>query len=123
MENQNINLNKVNTSKKLAQIIKQNFIVIIKISASWCGPCKNEKFIKSYNNIKSKYINNQNIKFVELDIDIDNEILEDKKYYNIEIESIPTFLISNNGSFIKKFIGLGYMNEIKEYISNTLLLQ
>ena len=114
------NSNKISSSKDLALIIKQTPIIVIKISASWCGPCKDKKFLESYNNIKTSCFENNKIKFIELDIDDNIEILEDKKYYNIDIEFIPTFLISKNGSFIRKFVGGGYLNEINEFIKDNI---
>jgi thiol-disulfide isomerase/thioredoxin len=112
--------NKISNSKELANMIKKNLLVIIKISASWCGPCKNKKFLESYNNLKLSYLDCDNIKFIELDIDDDKEIIEDDKYYDIEIDSVPTFLISKKGSFTRKYIGCGYLNEINEYLLEVI---
>lgn len=112
----------VKTPRDLAQIIKKTPIVIIKISASWCGPCKNKKFLESYHDIKASYLNTNAVRFVEFDIDNDADILEDKDYYDIEIDSVPTFLIGYNGSFTRKFVGGGYLNEINEYIINKINL-
>jgi len=111
---------KINSSKDLAFVIKKNLLVVIKISASWCKPCTNKKFLESYHNLKSKFSNIDGVKFIELDIDSDNEIIENKNYYDIEIQSVPTFLISKNGSFTKKFVGGGYLNEINEYLSEVV---
>jgi hypothetical protein len=44
--------------------IKKHTIVVIKISASWCGPCKNKKFLESYHKLKYIHSNNQDIKFI-----------------------------------------------------------
>jgi thiol-disulfide isomerase/thioredoxin len=108
------------TPKELAIMIKQTPIVVIKISASWCGPCQNKKFLESYHKLKTSYLQNQNVKFIELDVDNDTDIIEDNKYYNIEVKAVPTFLISKNGSFIRKFEGGGFLNEIDEYIYNAI---
>jgi thiol-disulfide isomerase/thioredoxin len=108
--------NRINTDKDLAIAIKKHTIVVIKISASWCGPCKNIKFLESYHKLKSIYSNNFNIKFIELDIDEDVHIIESKKYYDIDVNSVPSFLITKNGSFTKKYIGCGYLDDINEYI-------
>lgn len=113
---------KIECAKDLATLIKKNFIVVIKISASWCGPCKNKKFLESYHKIKSTYSDNMKIIFVELDVDEDEDILSNNKYYNIDVNSVPTFLISKNGSFTRKFEGSGYLNEISEYINSSLNL-
>jgi thiol-disulfide isomerase/thioredoxin len=113
-------LKKINSPKELAILIKKNYTVIIKISASWCGPCKNKKFLESYHSLKSNYSDISNIKFVELDIDDDSEIIDSKKYYDIDVDSVPTFIIANNGSFTKKYVGGGYLNDINEYLSKIV---
>ncbi len=110
----------INNSKDLALMIKKYQIVLIKISASWCGPCNNKKFIEDYHKLKQIYSQSPSIKFIELDIDDDNAMIEDKKYYNIDIDSVPTFLITNNGNFTKKYVGGGYLNDIFNYIKETL---
>lgn len=110
----------LSSSKDLAITIKKIPIVVIKFSASWCGPCKNKQFLESYNKIKLSYSENPEVRFVELDIDEHSEIIEDKKYYNLDINSVPTFIISKNGSFIRKFTGGGYLNEINEFIYTNL---
>ena len=116
-------MEKINTSKDLAIMIKKNFIVIIKITAEECGICKDKIFIESYNKLKLYYSNNPNIKFVELDINNDLEILHDKKYYHITNDYVPSFLITKNGSFIKKYIGANYFHDINNYILETLKLK
>lgn len=120
MDKEQENLEKPTTSKELATIIKKTSIVIIKISASWCSPCQNKKFLESYYKLKSSYSQNINVKFIELDIEDDVDIIEDTKYYNIDVKAVPTFLISKNGSFIRKFEGGGYLNEIDEFIYNVI---
>ena len=112
--------NQVTSSQILANLVKENTCVIIKISASWCGPCKDSKFLKLYSDLKNNFSQYQNIKFVELDIDKDSSIIEDTKYYDIKVNSVPTFLVSQNGHFIKKFEGNGKLNEINQIIINSL---
>lgn len=120
MNEEHIISEKINLPKDLFLIIKKTPIVIIKVSASWCGPCKNKIFLESYNKLKSSYSQISEIKFIELDVDDDANILNDTKYYNIDITSIPTFLISKNSVFTRKYIGCVYLNEINEYIYNNI---
>lgn len=108
--------NEISTPRDLAIAIKKHTVVVIKISASWCGPCQNKKFLESYHKLKSIHSSNMDIKFIELDIDEDVDIIENKKYYDIDVNSVPTFLITKNGSFTKKYIGGGYLDEINKYI-------
>lgn len=117
MEKQQIELSNL-TPKNLAIMIKKYKHIVIKISASWCGPCKNKKFISDYEQLKSKFVSDPNIFFLELDIDANSELIESKEYYDIEIESVPTFLISSNGNFSHKFIGAGYLNQIYSILSS-----
>ena len=111
--------NKVDSAKELARLIKDNTCVVIKISASWCGPCKNENFLNNYNKLKKNHAGVSTVKFVELDIDNDSDIIDDKKYYDIEVSSVPTFLISKNSSFTKKYEGTEYLQTINKYLHDS----
>lgn len=113
----------IDSAKTLALLVKENSCVIIKISASWCGPCKDNNFKKAYDELKFFYKNYSNVKFIDLDIDEHEYILEDKNYYDIDINAVPTFLISQNGSFIKKIEGSGQLYEINQLILNILNLR
>lgn len=108
------------TPEELAKLIKKKLSVVIKISASWCGPCKNKRFLESYHILKQNYADVDNIKFIELDIDADAHILENKDFYDIEIESVPTFLISNGGNFTKKYEGTTHLEQINKYLFDTI---
>lgn len=111
---------KINSSKELAKLIKKNLCVIMKISASWCGPCKNQNFLNNYDKLKNNFVSINGIKFIELDIDLDTDIIEDKNYYDIEINSVPTFIISKDGNFTRKYEGIEYLQQINEYLYNVV---
>lgn len=108
---------KINSPKDLARTIKNYKCVVLKFSAGWCGPCQNKAFKNSYENLKLKYKSNSEIKFIEFDVDDDDEIINDKKYYNLEVNSIPYFLISTNGNFTSSFEGSGYLDQIDQILS------
>lgn len=110
----------VSSAGKLARLIKNNTCVIIKISASWCGPCKNQEFLKNYYKLKTFYKDYQNVKFIELDVDSNSDILDNKKYYDIEVNSVPTFLVSINGSFVHKLEGTNYLTYINQVVNEAL---
>lgn len=112
---------KIETPEQLAIQIKTNIIVVIKISASWCGPCKNKEFLERYHNLKDNWISTAGIKFIELDIDDNEYILTNKDYYDIDINIVPSFLVSKNGSFTRKYSGTKYLDMINQYIKESVV--
>jgi thiol-disulfide isomerase/thioredoxin len=107
----------INSIEDLDYLVKENLCVIIKISASWCGPCKDKKFLESYEKLKNNFSQNSNVKFVELDVDANANVISRGKY---EANSVPTFLILYKGNIIKKIEGNGKLNEIYNLILNCL---
>jgi len=85
-------------------------IIIIKVGADWCNPCKSiEPFYINYANNN----NNPNIIFTEINItDADDELLD-----YIDVKSLPTFLFYNNSKLSNKIIGAN-SNELSNIINN-----
>lgn len=108
------------TPEKLARVIKENTCVVLKISASWCGPCKNKRFLELYHRLKKNYADVDSIKFFELDVDDDSNLLDDKEYYDISVDSVPTFLIAKNGNFTKKYEGTDHLEAINKYLYESV---
>ena len=106
----------IKSSKDLFNLILENKILVAKFSASWCGPCQSKKFKELYSNFKK---NMNNIKFIEFDVDEDDDIINDKKYYDIKVNSVPYFLLAFNNNFVKEYSGTSCLEEIKNDI-NTL---
>lgn len=102
----------IESPRDLALVIKSNTVVVIKFSARWCGPCKDKMFLSKYNELKKAFESVPNIKFVELDIDVDADIIESKEYYDIEIDSVPTFMLASNGNFTNKWSGTNCLDQI-----------
>jgi thiol-disulfide isomerase/thioredoxin len=120
MEKKTETKEKISKPEQLAIHIKSNKVVVIKISASWCGPCKNKQFLGEYHNLKNAWASIPGVKFIELDVDADESILSDKSYYDIEVDSVPSFLISKNGSFTRKYSGTNYLESIHKYITESI---
>jgi thioredoxin 1 len=73
-------------------------IIIIKVGADWCGPCKN--ITPLYNQMANSN-NNSNIIFAEINAsDADEELLD-----YIDVKSLPTFLFYKNNTLNNKIIG------------------
>lgn len=85
---------------------------VIKISASWCGPCKNKTFLESYHNLKNKFISNNNVLFLELDVDKHEEMVNETNLYNFNISVVPTIIVYNNGKLINSYTGTDKLNKV-----------
>ncbi len=107
---------KFNQPVDLAKFIKNNKCVVLKFSASWCGPCQNREFIKKYHSLKDNFSGYKEIQFVEFDVDEDSDIVNDTEYYDFSISSIPHFKICYDGNIVKDFTGGGHLDDINEIL-------
>jgi thiol-disulfide isomerase/thioredoxin len=107
------------TSKELLTLINNTKCTILKFSAVWCGPCKNKDFLKSYNELKKKYENNSDVKFIELDVDKNEELINDQDL-EFNIISIPTIKIYSKGKLLNQFTGIGNILEVEKNIHTIL---
>jgi thioredoxin 1 len=69
--------------------------VIVKFSASWCGPCRQIKPI--FEDLSRKV---PTVAFYEVDVDEAQEMTE-----KVGITTMPTFLVFQNGKQIDGFLG------------------
>jgi thiol-disulfide isomerase/thioredoxin len=116
--NLNRELFNVTKSLDLANIITSNKYVILKFSASWCGPCQNKDFKSRYELFKS---NKRNIIFFEFDIDDDKEIIDCKEYYDFNIKSIPHFKMCYNGSVVREYNGTN-LQQMDEDLNKLMVM-
>ena len=81
---------------ELIEYLKKHSIVIVKFTASWCGPCKriNPLVTKLFNNMSN------NITMVVVDIDKGRDISSAMK-----IKSVPTMYNFINGAPMDSVIG------------------
>lgn len=102
------------TLKRYNHYRKKNDLIVIKYGAEWCGPCKRVK--PFYNELSLKYKNN-NIYF--LDIDIDNEEIDHDDLS--DIRSVPTFKFFVNTEL--KYVVKGTnKDKIKKYLKESIKL-
>lgn len=107
------------TSEELMSILKNSKCVVIKFSAKWCGPCKNPKFLNSYNELKENY-KNSDVVFFEFDVDDNEDLVNDEKF-NFNISSIPMIKIYNNGKKFSEYLGTVFLKEIRTDIDNLVI--
>lgn len=98
-----------------SEILDHKGIVFVDFFAIWCGPCKfTTPIIEELSNDPEF----KNIKFVEVDVDANQEL---SSQYNIF--SIPTFIIFKDGKPVNQLTGArdkaGFITEIKRAVGTS----
>ena len=112
MNNVNIiELNDINYFKYINE--HKDKLLIIDFWAEWCRPCKSMMII--IKKLSEKLKNNQNIKFITVDIQSNLNII--KEY---SIKSVPYLLFIKNNIILNKNIGLTTEEKISNIIENYI---
>lgn len=98
-----IEVNKDNFKKEVLESEKR---VLADFNANWCGPCKMLKPI-----LEEVASNNENIKFVSINIDDCDELAEE---YNVS--SIPCLVLFDKGNEVKRSVGLISKDDLENMI-------
>ena len=109
-----------NTPQELATIMNDTHCLVLKISASWCGPCKNETFLKAYHDLKDNYSTNSNVRFIEFDVDDDELVINERELYNLNITSVPTIKVFHKEKLLNQYSGAGNLNKVESDIKTIL---
>ena len=113
--------NNIKDRNDLISFIKsnKNMHIIIKVSASWCGPCKKMKpqFNKLLNSLIKKYEN----KIVYLEMDLDND--KDCCSY-LRVKGVPNILYYKNGVVNQSMVGYkeDSLNKLFSYIERNITI-
>lgn len=103
-------MEKLKTKKEFDDVIHNmdtDSLCVVKIGASWCGPCKQLERV-----IHNVEITNNQYTFYDIDIDdCDNEIIDE-----FNIMSVPVTLFYKGGLLVDKVLG-----SINEPTLNNLL--
>lgn len=92
-------MNLINTKEDFNNAVSNNGVIVIKIGAEWCGPCKvMNKVISAI----EQNCGNNFATFYEADADSENVNFLTEKY---DVMNLPTFLFFKDGIFVKKLIG------------------
>ena len=94
----------INKEEFEKEVINSNIPVLVDFYANWCGPCMMLKPI--LNEIES-----DKVKIVSINVDDSMNIAT--KY---NISTIPCLILINNGSEVKRNIGLVSKEEIEKFI-------
>lgn len=95
-------------------IYDSNKIIIIKVGADWCIPCKS---ISPFYNLLALSNKNENIIFAE----IDTSITEDDLLDFVNVKSLPTFLFYKNNTVFNTIIGCDKI-ELSTYIDTLIYI-
>jgi thioredoxin 1 len=95
-------------TKNFNEIIQSNQPVVIDFYAPWCGPCK--AMTPILENLKSKL--GEQVKIIKIDVDENPNIAVE-----LEIRSVPTLMIYQNGEKKWKKVGLSSVDEMLSVIS------
>jgi thiol-disulfide isomerase/thioredoxin len=87
----------------------KNNIVVVKIGATWCGPCQSEKLKKKYNKLQNTF--SDKVIFYELDVNEHEELLSNKLF---ETNSIPNFKLFISGEKKLDLVGINAIKTIEE---------
>lgn len=85
-------------------------LVIIDFHAEWCAPCQQMRPI-----IKAVKETNQDIKFLDLDVDVNPELAE-----RFNVRSIPTLLLLKEGTEAHRTTGVYTEKGLKRIITEKM---
>lgn len=103
----------IRNQEELDKIVKENpdNLVIVKFSASWCGPCK--KLAGTINEIAPECTN---VTFVDVDIEEADEEFVTKS----GIRNVPVLQFFKNGELVDKNVGALPAGSLKNKIEENL---
>lgn len=85
---------------------------IVKIWASWCGPCK------AYNPIFDQLIEKYkgtNVKFCQVQVDDNQDLISE-----LNVKAVPTIVFVKNGQEVDRIVGLKTKDQIVEMVNKYL---
>merc|ERR1712187_521885 len=83
------------TKDEFDDILKNNEVVFVDFTASWCPPCKMIKPI--YEELAEEHKDKPKVKFVKIDVDENDKVAAEYK-----IRSMPTFKVFKNGREVEE---------------------
>ena len=99
--------NSEETKKVIFEMIITNLVNVFYFTADWCQPCKNIRpIVNEINRDKP------GLKFHMIDADIEKELVQ-----RFKIQSLPTFIIINQGKEIQRLTGSQTKEKLQEFLT------
>jgi thiol:disulfide interchange protein len=105
---------------QMSELMKNTKCLVLKFSAKWCGPCKNKNFLEAYSNLKKSHESNKNVMFLELDVDLQENLITETELYNFNVSAVPTLLVYSYGNLMNEYTGTNCLNSVDMDINRVV---
>mmetsp|Transcript_16568 Transcript_16568/g.36120 ORF Transcript_16568/g.36120 Transcript_16568/m.36120 type:complete len:100 (+) Transcript_16568:64-363(+) len=85
----------IQSKEQFAELSKNNKIVVVDFTASWCGPCKQVKPV--FAQLAKEHSKEGVVVFVSVDVDDQDDLAQEWK-----VEAMPTFVVIKDGEEAKR---------------------
>jgi hypothetical protein len=92
--------------------------ILFKVGMKTCGACKSKTYVDSYESLKNKY--GSTIKFVELDVSVDQDIRLIGMLDILE-NSVPYIKFFSKGKLINTYKGVNVFKKLDEDIKKAII--
>lgn len=99
-------MKQITTIDELEQNKKEHEFLLLKLSASWCQPCKSYAPV-----IEAVSDEREDVYIAEVDID---DLPEAREFFNIR--SVPTLVILKNGNYLDSLVGTKSGDSVNAWI-------
>ena len=103
-------MKEIKTQEELKAIVDSTDVVVLKVGAPWCGPCRTLESIIS--EIEAENIDSA--EFVEVNVDEADEEFVD----NLRVRNVPVLIFYKNGEAVDRTVGLLSKNDLLDKIKN-----
>jgi len=94
------------TTEELKKVYEEHSKVLIKFSATWCGPC--QAMVPIIEELKTE---NPDVYFLEFNIDDEEEMVQ-----LFRVRSVPTLYYIKDGVTVDKFVGGATKEQLQNFI-------
>lgn len=111
----------VGPEELIARFNKDPGVTLVKVTASWCGPCRAmDPIVHRLQGEFTDKVMFQKFPVEKLMEGNDSGVEALKKEYNLDIKCIPTFLFFKEGKLVKVLVGSRTEKELKDSLNTVL---